>query len=87
MPRFDVDDLRISPDDFLSECDKGEIEEAIEWLVESGKIRKIDTQLSGKIYLPESMFQEYLSAIANNYHQLTNDEEKIIIEIGKKFKI
>lgn len=89
MPSFspDVDDIYVNPDKYMGACNVREIKDVIEWLHEMGYIRKEDSAPGGKIGLSESTFQEYIYAIRDNYFQLTNEEEKIIINIGKKFKI
>jgi len=89
MPRFspDADDITIYPYEFMDACNKDDIQEVINWLVENGKVKEDDTNPSDKIGIVQSMFEEYLYAIRDSYHQLTNEEEEIIVKIGKKFKI
>lgn len=91
MPIFNVDygddDIRIDTDEFLSECNKDEINDVMSWLSYNHYIRESDTKINQETRLPETLFREYLDAIRDNYHTLTNEDEKIITEIGKKFKI
>jgi len=89
MPRFspDVDDIFIDPTEFMGSCNKDDIREVIEWLIDNGNIKEQDTDIvSYKMGLSQSIFQECLNAISSNYYQLTNEEEELILKIGKKFK-
>ena len=89
MPTFYSEEIDVSPDEFLSACDKEEIKEIIDALVEDGYIRKNDVLSSdGKSTLSasEDIFEEHLNALHGRLHMLTNEEEETIIKIASKFR-
>lgn len=87
MPDFDYDGwVKVDVDDFLSACDKYEIQEIIDALEEDGYIRpsqriKKPTGLSAA----EALFEEALSKLQGKWNRLTKEEEKIITDISKRF--
>lgn len=87
MPTFQADDIDIEPSEFLDSCDKSEIKEIIEYLVEDGHISNT-ALLSGqkKPSVGDSIFEEHLTALHGRRHMLTNEEEEIIIKIASKFR-
>lgn len=90
MPDFAVDDLDISPDEFVYACSKKEIKELIDTLIEENHIVKNDvvayrTQRSG----PNSSditFDNSLDAISRNRLYLSLDEEEMINKLAQRFK-
>ena len=87
MPRFDVnEDIEIDLDDFLSECNSGDIEELIEALIERGELEMKDFVNSPRMSASEQTFEEHLSSISGKWNQLTQEEEEIILKIGARFK-
>ena len=87
MPDFDVEHVSIEPDEFVDACNQREINDLINCLIDNGWIKKSDKVFGEPIRLPEMTFREYMDAIYDNYHSLTNEEEELIIKIGKKFKV
>lgn len=89
MPTFYSEEIDVSPDEFLSACDKEEIKEVIDTLIEEGYIRKSDVLSSdGKstLSVSEDIFEEHLNALHGKRHMLTNEEEEIITKIASKFR-
>ena len=90
MPDFQVEDLDISPDEFVYACNKREIKELIDTLVEENHISKNDvtayrTQRSG----PNSsdiIFDNNLDAISRNRLYLSLEEEEMINKLAQRFK-
>jgi len=89
MPRFnehDLDfdiDVNISVNDFLSECDGHEINDIINWLKRNNHLDEIYSSESNSI--PHELFLETVDKIAQNYYQLTNEEQTLIEKIAKRF--
>jgi hypothetical protein len=77
MPTFEFEngDVHISPQEFLDSCSPKEIKIIIKRIF--GKY---------KMSAGEEMFEQHLTALHNNWNRLSNEEEKTIIEISKRFK-
>ena len=80
---FDIDDVNISVNDFLSECDSNDINDVINWLKCNGELKDNETYQANSI--SQEMFYEQLDKIYNNYYQLTNEEQTLIEKIAKRF--
>lgn len=89
MPRFNEYDLNfdinvdISVNTFLNECDGRDINEVINWLKRNGEIS--NNNVHGANSIPHEMFLETIDKIAQNYYQLTNEEQELIEKIAKRF--
>lgn len=89
MPRFNEYDLDfdisvdISVDAFLSECDSRDINDVINWLKHNNELSNSDVWKTNSI--PHEMFLETIDKIAQNYYQLTNEEQELIEKIAKRF--
>ena len=89
MPRFNEYDLdfdinvNISVNDFLSDCDSHEINDIINWLKRNDELSNNDVWEANS--LPHEMFLETVDKIAQNYYQLTNEEQELIEKIAKRF--
>jgi hypothetical protein len=89
MPRFNEYDLEfdisanISVKTFLSECDSNDINDVINWLKRNGDLKDSETYQANSI--PHEMFLESVDKIAQNYYQLTNEEQELIEKIAKRF--
>jgi hypothetical protein len=90
MPSFQVDDLDIDSDEFVYACNKREIKELIDTLVEEGHISKADvitgTDNHKGLTPSDTIFYRSLDSIARNRLQLTVEEEEMINKLGEKFK-
>jgi len=91
MPEFSVDDINISPEEFLSECRERDIKKIITWLIEGKYIKSahID-RVKYVITICDMRYQEYnfnknLDALRNAYYSLSIEEEEEILKIAKKF--
>lgn len=85
MPDFYVDDLDISPGEFVDACSDREITQLIEVLVEDGYITQGSIlKNNDDLSLHDEMFMEYLIKISNSRHRLTKTEEEIIKSIADR---
>jgi hypothetical protein len=90
MPDFSVEDLDISPDEFVYACNKREIKELIDALVEENHISKNDV-ITGKTERSRAnssdiIFDNNLDAISRNRLHLTIEEEEMINKLAERFK-
>ena len=90
MPDFQVEDVDVSPDEFVYACNKREIKELIDTLIEENHIVKNDvvayrTQRSGPNAL-DIIFDNNLDAISRNRLYLTLEEEEMISKLGERFR-
>jgi hypothetical protein len=88
MPTFSAEDIDIDPSEFLDSCDKSEIREIIEYLVEDGHIKKdrVISTPNSSVSVDEDLFEEHLNALHGRRHMLSNEEEETIIRIASKFR-
>ena len=89
MPQFSehVDvDIDVDVDDFLSECDRDEIKEVIEWLRDSEYITNDDLldDDSPKSAMQE-LFEEDVAKIRKAYFSMSREDMDIINQIAKKY--
>lgn len=80
MPYF-TQELEIDIDEFLDECTSREMEDLIESLEERGYIKP---KSSKGIYIQEIEFNNMLLKIMENKHQISEQEELVILNIYKK---
>ena len=90
MPDFQVEDVDISPDEFVYACNKREIKELIDTLVEENHISKNDV-ITGKTERSRAnssdiIFDNNLDAISRNRLHLTIEEEEMINKLAERFK-
>jgi hypothetical protein len=84
MPTFYSEEIDIEPDDFLNACNSREIEELIKALIEDGHINDPYIKRKDNVSINEESFNECLDKIANNYLQLTHEEEQLIRDIAQR---
>jgi hypothetical protein len=84
MPDFTVDDLEITPDEFIDECNQYEINEIIERLRDDGYIPPIDIEPSEKQSVLDYLFNDAIIKIKQSKHRLTIEEENIIMNIANR---
>jgi hypothetical protein len=86
MPDFYVDDLDISPSDFIDSCSKGEITELIEILKEDGYINYDDDEsfMSTNETHQDYVYTKALVKLSKSRFRLTNEEEEIIKKIAER---
>lgn len=86
MPYFDYDgDINVDVDDFLSACDRREIEEIIDALVEDCYIKPSQIIHKSTISAPEQLFEDALDKLHGKWNQLSKSEEEIIMALAKRF--
>lgn len=87
MPDFLIDDLGITPDEFLSKCNRKEIDELINLLDEEGYLpedykERVDYD---KLCVSEKIFVDYVVGLTNKWTSLSKEDEETIIRIAKKY--
>lgn len=85
MPEFDsyVD---VDVYDFVSACNKREIKDLIDVLIEDGHINEHSViNPTSKMGLLESMFIEKMNALSTCYYRLTPEEEETLEKLFKKY--
>jgi hypothetical protein len=83
MPDFYVDDLDISPSEFVEACSKREIERLLEILIEEEYIDDKQILKSGKTP-NDDIYIEALIKLSESRFRLTNEEEEIIKKIANR---
>jgi len=91
MPDFQVDDISIDPDEFVSACNKQGLNELIEALVEDGHIEPNQTnkikQTGVKRPTPnDQIFWDSLDHLAKCRDMLSTFEENYINNMATKYK-
>jgi len=87
MPNFDVEtDIDIDIEDFVDTCNKREIDELIDYLVECEYLppTMLSEVISSKTF-SEIDFEEKLTKIANNRFLLSDEEFELIEKIANRF--
>lgn len=87
MPYFNYDgSVDIDVDDFLSACNRFEIEEIIDALEDDGYIKSSQRAVNNpKVSASEQIFEEALNKLHGKWNQLSKSEEEIILTITKRF--
>lgn len=90
MPDFQVEDIDIDPSEFVYACNKREIKELIDTLIEEDHIRA-DAAISGKTQstsanVPDCIFNYNLNVLSANRLYLTIEEEDMINKLAERFK-
>ena len=83
MSDFYVDDLDISPSEFVEACSKREIERLLEILIEEEYIDDKQILKSGKTP-NDDIYIEALIKLSESRFRLTNEEEEIIKKIASR---
>jgi hypothetical protein len=88
MPSFSPDDFDVDVDDFLDECSESDIRDIIDYLIDNDYIsseHKHSFKNDSNICAAESMFEDEISKLHNNWNRLTAEEEQTILNITKRF--
>jgi len=90
MPDFQVEDVDIDPSEFVYACNKREIKELIDTLIEENHI-KPDAVINDKTQsisnnVPNSIFKDNLDVLSANRLYLTLEEEDMINKLAERFK-
>lgn len=86
MPEFrDYVDIDVDIVDFISACNKREIEELIDELIFHGYLNRNSIDVPSDMGLMESMFVEKMSKLTNCYYRLTTEDEQTLENLFKKY--
>ena len=88
MPYVDIShtEVEVEVTEFLEACNKSDIEEIIEYLIEEGHINKFavnDFNVNQSV--TESEFEESLKKLHGNWNRLCSDDEATILKIANQF--
>jgi hypothetical protein len=79
-------DVDLEVNDFLDECNSSEIEEIIDYLIETGHINK---SAVNDYYTDQSVteieFEDALKKLQGNWNRLSSDDEATILKIANQF--
>jgi hypothetical protein len=86
MPEFN-NYIEVDVNDFVSACNKRDIDELIDELVFHGYLHKplIEASDAKKMGLMESMFLEKMSKLSGCYYRLTTEDEQTLENLFKKY--
>lgn len=86
MPDFSTE-IDIEPWEYISECNRREIDELIETLIEDGHLAVFNGKAVPKkegASVMDMEWDEILTKIRNSKHLLSNDDESVILNIANK---
>ena len=85
MPEFETY-VDIDVDEFVSTCNKKEIKELIEVLIENGHISpSASTETDKNVGVLESDFIEKMEKLKEKYYRLSHEDEKTLEDLFKKY--
>jgi hypothetical protein len=87
MPTFYSEDMDISPEEFLEDCDSEEIKEVIDYLKDMGYLNQGINSInitSGQNPLDEE-WEKLTTFLLNIRLSMSNEDEEIIRSIAKKY--
>jgi len=87
MATFRVDDIDISPDDYIYECSENEIKELISCLKEEGHLTSDEYEPAEfeRMGDGERMFEKALHNLHTKWNLLSKEDEETILRISKQF--
>lgn len=84
MPDFSVEDLEITPKEFVDSCSKRELKELIDYLVEDSLVQR--KYLTGLVRgHDENLYEESLVKLSGKWNMLSLAESEFISNIAKRF--
>jgi hypothetical protein len=88
MPHVHIShtEVEVEVDEFLEACDKLEIEEIIEYLIEEGHISEFAVaNFTRQQSVSEFEFEESLKKLQGNWNRLSSSDEQTILKIANQF--
>lgn len=85
MPRVHSEAIEIEVEEFIDACSLKDINEIIDYLVESEYINKSQINTYDRIGIPEQELEDALNKLHGKYVSLTPEEETIIKKIANRF--
>ena len=87
MPTFYSDDIDIDPSDFVDACDRQEIQELIDVLIEDGYLKQTARPVSEaeKDNLMDLTYKNAIEKLLDKRIYLTLEEEQFIINLASKY--
>lgn len=86
MPTFYSDDIDISPSDFVDSCDRQEIQELIDILIEDGYLNSTARPVSEtqEDNLMDLTYKKAIEKLLDKRVYLTLEEEQFILNLANK---
>lgn len=84
MPEFYVEEISIDPDQFVDSCNKREIKELIDYLVEEDLVVRKGVKAAARGN-DEQIFEEALLKLSGKWNMLSTAESEFISNIAKRF--
>ena len=87
MPTFYSDDIDIDPSDFVDACDRQEIQELIDVVIEDGYIKQTARPVSEsrEDNLMDLTYKNAIEKLLDKRIYLTLEEEQFIINLASKY--
>ena len=87
MPTFYSEDIDIDPSDFVDACDRQEIQELIDVLIEDGYIKQTARPVSEarEDNLMDSTYKNAIEKLLDKRIYLTLEEEQFILTLANKY--
>ena len=87
MPTFYSDDIDIDPSDFVDACDRQEIQELIDVLIEDGYLKQTARPVSEteEDNLMDLTYKNAIEKLLDKRIYLTLEEEQFIIKLASKY--
>lgn len=87
MPTFYSEDIDIDPSDFVDACDRQEIQELIDVLIEDGYIKQTARPVSEsrEDNLMDLTYKNAIEKLLDKRIYLTLEEEQFIINLASKY--
>lgn len=84
MPDFYVEEISIDPDQFVDSCNKRELKELIDYLVEEDLVVRKGVKAAARGN-DEQVFEEALLKLSGKWNMLSTAESEFISNIAKRF--
>ena len=82
MPGFYVDEIEISPDEFVTACNKRELGELVDALKDEGYVILEKNSKNSN----DNEFTTSLDILKESKHMLSLEEEQVLIKMAERFR-
>lgn len=83
MPDFYVDEMSIEPEEFVQACNKRELNELIDYLVEEDLVKRSTVASQPRGY-DEEVFEEALLKLSGKWNMLSVAESEFVTTLAKR---